>query len=90
MKRLKTTCKLYGMLYRRSTLRLYAALIFLFALAACDADLITEQGGLLPDEAAMGTIGSKLQSNLSFSGNSAIELTIGIGEEEIVADKLYY
>lgn len=81
------------MLYRRSMLRLYAALIFLTALTACDADLVTEQGGLLPDEAAIGSIGSAMRGNLSFTGRGEVNLFVGEEGDEpqaTLADQLFY
>ncbi len=48
--------------------------------------------GKLPDEAAMGKMGSALRSNFSFSGRATIDLFIGSDEapETVVADELIY
>lgn len=88
------TTKTY-ILYRRSTLRLYQITIalLLIGLTACDADTISEQGGLLPDETAMGQIGSAMRSGLSFSGRGEVILPLQEDGEEPVtklADQLVY
>lgn len=70
-----------------------AALLLLTGALSCNTDLITETGGLLPDEAALGQIGSATRSNLSFSGRGEVVLTVGDEGEEpetVVADQLIY
>ena len=47
------------------------------------------QAGKLPDETTMGSIGSTLRSNLSFSGTAKIEMRTD-NKEQVFADELYY
>lgn len=68
---------------------LFPFLILAVGMTACTENSILTDAGKLPDEAAMGTIGSKLRSNSSFSGNSIVELTNN-SEEEIVVDEIFY
>lgn len=68
---------------------LFPFLILAVGMTACTENSILMDAGKLPDEAAMGTIGSKLRSNSSFSGNAIVELTNN-SEEEIVVDEIFY
>lgn len=67
---------------------LFPFLILAVGMTACTENSILMDAGKLPDE-AMGTIGSKLRSNSSFSGNAIVELTNN-SEEEIVIDEIFY
>lgn len=70
-----------------------AALLLLTGAVSCDTDLITETGGLLPDEAAIGKVGSTMSSGLSFSGRGEVTLTVGEEGDEpqtVLADQLIY
>ena len=58
-------------------------------MSACTEDTILADAGKLPDETTMGTIGSTLRSNSSFSGKAVIELT-NDSEDEIVVDEIFY
>lgn len=68
---------------------LFPFLVLAAGMTACTENSILMDAGKLPDEAAMGTIGSKLRSNSSFSGNAIVELTNN-SEEEIVVDEIFY
>ena len=70
-----------------------AALLLLTGAVSCNTDLITETGGLLPDEAAIGKVGSAMRSGLSFSGRGEVILPLQEeGEEPVtkLADQLVY
>lgn len=68
---------------------LFPLLILAVGMAACDEDTILTNAGKLPDETAMGSIGSTLRSNSSFSGKAVIELT-NDSKDEIVVDEIFY
>lgn len=68
---------------------LFLLLIAVVGMTGCTEDSIMMDAGKLPDEIAMGTIGSTLRSNSSFSGKAVIELTNN-SEEEVVVDEIYY
>ena len=74
-----------------------ASLVLFLALAAaataCEDRLVSEPGGILPDEAAIGHIGSTMRSSLSISGRGQIVLAEPVEGEEprtVVADEIYY
>lgn len=70
-----------------------AALLLLTGAVSCNTDLITETGGLLPDEAAIGKVGRAMRSNLSFSGRGEVILPLQEDGEEpitVLADQLVY
>ena len=54
---------------------LFPLLILAVGMSACTEDTILADAGKLPDETTMGSIGSTLRSNSSFSGKAVIELT---------------
>ena len=74
-----------------------ASLVLFLALAAaataCEDRLVSEPGGILPDEAAIGHVGSTMRSSLSISGRGQIVLAEPVEGEEprtVVADEIYY
>lgn len=68
---------------------LFPLLILAVGTTACTEDTILADAGKLPDETTMGSIGSTLRSNSSFSGKAVIELT-NDSEDEIVVDEIFY
>lgn len=68
---------------------LFPLLILAVGISACTEDTILADAGKLPDETTMGSIGSTLRSNSSFSGKAVIELT-NDSEDEIVVDEIFY
>lgn len=68
---------------------LFPLLILAIGMSACTEDTILADAGKLPDETTMGSIGSTLRSNSSFSGKAVIELT-NDSEDEIVVDEIFY
>lgn len=68
---------------------LFPLLILAVGMSACTEDTILADAGKLPDETTMGSIGSTLRSNSSFSGKAVIELT-NDSEDEIVVDEIFY
>lgn len=78
--------KKYSILY---VYILFPLLMLAVGITSCTDDTIMMNSGKLPDEVAMGTIGSTLRSNSSFSGKTVIELTKD-SEDEIVVDEIFY
>ena len=75
----------------RASLVLFLALTA--AATACEDRLVSEPGGALPDETAIGHIGSTMRSSLSISGRGQIVLAEPVEGEEprtVVADEIYY
>ncbi len=68
---------------------LFPLLLLAVGMSACTEDTILADAGKLPDETTMGSIGSTLRSNSSFSGKAVIELT-NDSEDEIVVDEIFY
>ena len=68
---------------------LFPLLILAVGMSACTEDTILADASKLPDETTMGSIGSTLRSNSSFSGKAVIELT-NDSEDEIVVDEIFY
>ena len=68
---------------------LFPLLILAVGTTACTEDTILADAGKLSDEMTMGSIGSTLRSNSSFSGKAVIELT-NDSEDEIVVDEIFY
>lgn len=64
-------------------------LLLLAIITGCTEDDIVVQAGQLPDEAAIGNIGSKLRSNMSFSGIAKLELKKEV-DEPVLADEIYF
>lgn len=87
-KNMKPTCT--GV---RSFASLATVALLLAGAAACTEDLISQPVGELPDEAAIGRIGSTMRSGLSFTGRGEVVLAEPVEGEEpetVVADELYY
>lgn len=64
-------------------------LLLLTGMTGCTENDIMIPAGQLPNEAAIGNIGSILRSNMSFSGTAKIELDQKT-EEQVLADEVYY
>lgn len=64
-------------------------LLLLAIITGCTEDDIVVKAGQLPDEAAIGNIGSKLRSNMSFSGIAKLELKKEV-DEPVLADEIYF
>ncbi len=75
----------------RASLTLFMALGLV--VTSCGDNLITQPVGNLPDEAALGHVGSAMRSELSISGRGQIVLAEPVEGEEpqtVVADELFY
>lgn len=75
----------------RASLALFLALGMVAT--SCEDNLVNEPGGVLPDEAALGRVGSTMRSELSISGRGQVVLAEPVEGEEpetVLADELYY
>ena len=72
---------------------LAVAFFLLAGMTACTADLISQPVGEMPDEMALGHVGSALRSGQSFTGFGQVVLAEPVEGEEprtVVADEIYY